>query len=125
MHPPSQPVVIADPAPSSSEYLAGSKLTLTCSVTVNSSEHHAEIVWKKEGVVVDADGERVSIMNASDSATTYTSTVTVSGVSTVSDAGDFVCEVTARNGTYYSLPVSSDSVTVNVIGTTCHLAAHT
>ena len=114
---------MASPPTSTLGYWAGSEVTLTCSVTVNSSEHHAEIIWKRGGVVIAGD-ERVAVVSANESAIVYTSKVTFSGVSETSDSGDYICEVTARTGAYYSLPVSSESVTIVVQGMTLLSDAH-
>ena len=96
---------------------------LTCSVAVSSSEHNAKIIWKRGDVVVGSD-ERISIVNANESAIVYTSKMIFSGINVTSDLGDYVCEATAIKGSRYSLPVSSESVTIAVQGTTLFVYAH-
>ena len=96
---------------------------LTCSVTVSSDEHNAEIIWKRGDVVVGSD-KRISIVNANESAIIYTSKMIFSGISNTSDSGDYVCEATAIKGSHYSLPVLSESVTIAVQGTTLFVYVH-
>ena len=93
---------------------AGTGLTLTCTVSLNSSvdtDVSVSVTWTGPRTI---PGERYSVMEASGSGGTYTGSLTVSPLAEGQDDGQYTCSVTVSGSS--SMGAGSDSTTIDVNG---------
>jgi hypothetical protein len=94
--PPSLPQLSLTPSDAVFHY-AGSRLTLSCTTTLQTSPHYgssltAVMTWKRNNKLLTDTGSRITTTQSNE-ALTYSSVLSISAVSNVSDNGSYVCEV--------------------------------
>ena len=94
---------------------AGTGLTLTCTVSLDSSVDtnvSVSVTWTGPRPI---PGERHSVMEASGSGGTYTGSLTISPLAEGQDDGQYTCSVAVSGGSSVLEATSSDSTTISVI----------
>ena len=95
---------------------AGTGLTLTCTVSLDSSvdtDVSVSVTWTGPRTI---PGERHSVVEASGSGGTYTGSLTISPLAEGQDDGKYTCSVTVSGGSRVLGATNSDSTTIDVIG---------
>ena len=114
--PPSLPQLSLIPSDAVFHY-AGSRLTLSCTTTLQTSPHYsgsltAVMTWKRNNKLLTDTGSRITTTQSNE-ALTYSSVLSISAVSNVSDNGSYVCEVSAKTADgISSTVVVSESIDV-------------
>ena len=94
---------------------AGTGLTLTCTVTLDPNVDNGERVTTEWSGLQDIQEERYSVINASGSGSTYTSSLTISPLADQDD-GTYICTVVVTGGSNVQWVTASDDVTITVMG---------
>ena len=95
---------------------AGTGLTLTCTVSLDSSvdtDVSVSVSWTGPRTI---PGERYSVMEASGSGGTYTGSLTISPLAEGQDDGQYTCSVAVSGGSSVLEATNSDSTTIDVMG---------
>ena len=95
---------------------AGTGLTLTCTVSLDSSVNtvvNVSVTWTGPRTI---PGEWYSVMEASGSGGTYTGSLTISPLAEGQDDGQYTCRVTVSGGSSVLETTNYDSITINVTG---------
>ena len=96
---------------------AGTSLTLTCTVTLDSNVNNNERVVTEWSGPQSIPGDRYSVtpaMRVSDS--NYTGSLTISPLADQNDDDTYICTVTVTGGTNVQPATNSDDVTITVFG---------
>ena len=113
-HPVPQPGVEVSLSRSGTLY-AGTALTLTCTVTLDSNVGSGESVETAWSGLQDIPEQRYSVTGASGSGGSYTGSLTISPLADQDD-GTFTCTVTVTGGRNILHATARDNITITVIG---------
>ena len=94
---------------------AGTGLTLTCTVTLDSNVDSGESVQTSWSGLQDIPEQRYSVTGASGSGGSYTSSITISPLADQDD-GTYTCTVTVTGGSNILQATARDNITITVIG---------
>ena len=95
---------------------AGTGLTFTCTVSLDSSvdtDVSVSVTWTGPRII---PGEHYLVMEASGSGGTYTGSLTISLLAEGQDDGQYTCSVTVSGGSSVLEATGSDSTTIDVTG---------
>ena len=99
----------------SGDLYAGTILTLTCTVTLDSNVDSGESVETSWIGLQDIPEQRYSVTGASGSGDSYTDSLTISPLADQDD-GIYTCTVTVTGGSNVLQATASDDITITVIG---------
>ena len=93
---------------------AGTGLTLTSTVTLDSNVDDGEMVMTEWSGLQDIQEERYSVTGTSGSGITYTDSLTISPLSDQDD-GTYTCTVTITGGSNVQPATARDNITITVM----------
>ena len=109
-----QPGVSVTANPTTTLY-AGTSLTLTCTVTLDSNVDSGESVETSWSGLQDIPEQRYSVTGASGSGGNYTGSLTISPLADHDD-GTYTCTVTVTGGSNVLQATASDEIIITVMG---------
>ena len=114
-HPVPQPGVEVSTSRTGPLY-AGTSLTLTCTVTLNSNVDSGESVDTSWSGLQDIPEQRYSVTGASSSGGSYTDSLTITPLADQDDDTYIICTVTVTGGSNVMQATASDDIIITVMG---------